>query len=200
MLRLPEQGEKTLLALNKAFLYLNCQPRIFRKVPQASLRVCTKNYAPVYKHGWMQETPACRAQGPLDLLDPLDPRAPHSTSVHPAAPSAWEGDRSTGRVERAPPGIPEPQGRGRKAPQGFRRQGALPPLLSRPDGRVGENREEPPGRTVRNLGASLGSLLNDLKARFTGQEPGVLSPRVPLQAQDVVSAQDLVSPDARPGR
>lgn len=45
-----------LLALNKAFLYLNCQPRIFRKVsPSVTECVCTKNYTPVYKHSWMQK-------------------------------------------------------------------------------------------------------------------------------------------------
>lgn len=80
-------------------------------------------------------------------------------------------------------------GRGRKPPQGFRRERALPPLLSRPDGRVGENRENT-GRTARNLGASARSLLNVLQARFTGEEPGVLSPRASLKTQDLISAQD----------
>lgn len=133
--RLPEQGENV-LALNKAFLYLNCQPRIFRKVPQASLRVCTKNYAPVYKHGWMQKH---QRAGPKPHST-RDLRAP--CPAHPAAPSAREGVRSTGPEEWAPPRIPEPQGGGRKPPQGFRREGALPPLLSCPAGKVGENREE----------------------------------------------------------
>lgn len=53
--RLPEHGENV-LALNKAFLYLNYQPRIFRKVsPSVTDCVCTKNYTPVYKHSWMQK-------------------------------------------------------------------------------------------------------------------------------------------------
>lgn len=147
----PRTGGKTLLALNKAFLYLNCQPRIFRKVPQASLRVCTKNYAPVYKHGRMQKH---QRAGPKPRCSTRKSRAP--SPAHPASPSAWEGARSTRPEERAPPGIPEPQGRGRKPPQGFRREGALPPLLSRPDGRVGENREEPRGAQSGTWGQAWG--------------------------------------------
>lgn len=59
-----------LLALNKAFLYLNCQPRIFRKVsPSVTARVCTKNYTPVYQHRWMQKHTHVHVQTPQLGLD-----------------------------------------------------------------------------------------------------------------------------------
>lgn len=135
------------------------------------------------------ETPACRAQAPLD------PLAPHVRHTQSHAPRTWEGVRSTGPEEWAPPGIPESQGGGRKPPQGFRREGALPPLLSFTDRRVGENREEH-GAHSQEPGGKRGIFV----VRFTGGKPGVLFPGAPLKAQDVVSAQDLASPDARPGQ
>lgn len=122
-----------LLALNKAFLYLNCQPRIFRKVPQASLSVCTKNYAPVYKHGWMQNH---KRTGPNSTL-PGEPRA--RRPAHPAAPSG--GGSLETRPEQTPPGIPKPQGGGKRGRGGgsHRRRGGsegrkenTPPPIAKP--------------------------------------------------------------------
>jgi hypothetical protein len=68
------------LALNKAFLYLNCQPRIFRKVsPSVTECVCTKNYPPVYKHSWMQKH-GCVRKAPEAGTQPHCPRATRSSA------------------------------------------------------------------------------------------------------------------------
>lgn len=124
-----------LLALNKAFLYLNCQPRIFRKVPQASLSVCTKNYAPVYKHGWMQKH---KRAGPSSTppCEPHTPRPPHPSaprgcgSLDTAGVGSTRNSRATGRGKGSWRKPPPPQGFGREE------------VLSHPTGQVGEDSEE----------------------------------------------------------
>lgn len=186
MLRDSQNRGKMLLALNKAFLYLNCQPRIFRKVPQASLSVCTKNYAPVYKHGWMQNH---KRTGPNSTL-PRDP--PHSTSrTSSRTQRGWfagdgaRGDstrnsKATGREER------EEEEEEATAAAGVRKGGRTPHLswLSHPAGQVGGEDQEECGAQSQGLGAGAGSLLKNWKTRFPGKRSRVLSLEAPLKAQD----------------
>lgn len=94
------------LALNKAFLYLNCQPRIFRKVsPSVAECVCTKNYAPVYKHSWMQKHTRVHVTAPQMRPD---------AAARPCAPA-----RAPARARAQPRAPPE----GPRCPQEFQRRG-----------------------------------------------------------------------------
>lgn len=110
-----------LLALNKAFLYLNCQPRIFRKVsPSVTECVCTKNYTPVYKHSWMQKHTRVHVKTPrigLGTATTARESRPPRRAPHPVLHT--QGGALSGlflhtRVQSrpgvwAPPGIPEPR-------------------------------------------------------------------------------------------
>lgn len=165
MLRDSQNRGKMLLALNKAFLYLNCQPRIFRKVPQASLSVCTKNYAPVYKHGWMQnhklqgQTPLCPAIPALHVLH-IQP--------HPAGVVRWRwGQRRLHQEFQShrEGGEREEEEEEATAATGVRKGGRTPhlPWLSHPAGQVGGEEQEECGAQSQGPGSVGGVFVEKLE-------------------------------------
>lgn len=151
-----------LLALNKAFLYLNCQPRIFRKVsPSVAECVCTKNYTPVYKHSWMQKNTRVHVGTAQMRLD---------TAARPCAPA------------RAPPRALRPRAPrgGDQVPQEFQRRGGWEEEEAAAAGAGGEGggerREEgepPAGRAGRGARGPGG------EERSRGAEAGDRGPGLP---------------------